>query len=95
MFRDCYRFEFSNKIEPSDIDDLLHLAIFSASSIHGESATLLDVRYRFESGGRTCIIDASTAIGREVARIFTGYIAEEFDEGGFSIQRMKRQEASA
>lgn len=88
MIRDCYCFTFSNEIEPSDIDDLLHLAIFSASSLHGESAALLDVRYTLDSGGRVCSIDVSSGIGHEVAKIFTGYIAEEFDDGTFRIQRM-------
>ncbi|MBI3863567.1 MAG: hypothetical protein HY290_16880 [Planctomycetia bacterium] len=64
------------------------LAVLSAESIHGEAQVRLDEAHVFEPVSRTCTIDASTPVGRDINRLFTGYVRREFDEGQFQIKRL-------
>lgn len=92
MIRIGYRYTFTHDVHPIEIEDLLHLAILSATAIHGEAATLLDVRYLLNRDQLICTIDASTPIGREVNKLFTSYVTEEIGAEHLRIEHLSEQE---
>jgi hypothetical protein len=43
---------------------------------------------------RSCIVDATTEIGRDIARIFTGFLTREFGEDVFKVERVANNKAT-
>ena len=85
---ECYRYTFDELVPAEDIEAAYLLAVLSAESIHGETQVKLDEAHIFEPATRTCTVDASTDVGRDINRLFTGYVRREFEEGLFRIKRM-------
>ena len=47
----------------------------------------LDAKFRLDLKKRSCVIDAGTEVGRNIAKIFTGFITRQFGEGAFKVER--------
>jgi hypothetical protein len=82
----CYRFRA--RLKMADVKETLLLAAMAAESLHGRSGVHLDGSFHLDEGARTCTIDASTEVGQDIARIFTGYLTKEFGEGAFHVARL-------
>jgi hypothetical protein len=89
MSRNVYRYVFDRNVSVQAAEELLVLAILAAECLHGQSDTRLDASYRFSRDGRACVIDATTDVGRDVARIFTGLAIREFGEDAFKVERLE------
>ncbi len=83
----AYRYTFSEAIPPKDAREALLLATMAAESLHGRSGVHLDASFHLDEARRTCVVDAGTDVGRDIARIFTGYLSREFGEGAFRVER--------
>lgn len=83
-----YRYEFDDGIPASDIESSLAMAIVSVEALHGESETLMDVQHLFDPEQRQCVIRADTPAGRDLARLFTGYLQREFGPESFRVERV-------
>jgi hypothetical protein len=83
-----YRYSFKRHIDIHDVQDTLTLAIIGAENLHGRARLRLDGWWRLDRQRRQCIIDASTQVGRDIARLFTGYLSREFGEAAFSVTRV-------
>jgi len=88
--RDIYRYRFEKDVPMKEARGSLLLAILAAECLHGESRVRLDADYCFGPVRRTCVVDASTEVGRDICRIFTGFAIKEFGEDAFKVERLKR-----
>jgi hypothetical protein len=90
MTRDVYRYEFQSEVPAVEVETTLVLSIFGVESLHGESQTRLDVQHAFDAKKRVVVIDASTAVGRDLNRLFIGFMTREFGPGSFRVERVVR-----
>jgi hypothetical protein len=86
--KDVYRYTFDQCVPIENIEASLLLSVLSAESIHGESQVRLDAQHLLEAETHSCVIDASTAVGRDLNRLFTGYVRREFGEDLFRVKRV-------
>ena len=87
MHRGVYRYTFDKAISMLEAEDTLILAVLAVESLFGESAVKLETSYSVNALERTCVIDARSAVGRALCRIFTGYLRLEFGRNAFEIHR--------
>lgn len=87
MIRSVYKYSFEKLIPMNDVEDSLMLAALAAESLHGRSAMKLDAAFCLNTKTRTCIIDAETQMGCDIARMFTGFITKGFGEQSFSVEQ--------
>jgi hypothetical protein len=90
MTRDVYRYEFRDEVPAVEVEATLVLSIFGVESLHGESQTRLDVRHAFDAKRRVVVIDASTSVGRDLNRLFIGFMTREFGPGSFRVDRVQQ-----
>lgn len=88
-----YRYGFKRHLPISDVQDSLTLAVISAESLHGRSQLRLDAWWRLDRQRRVCEIDASTPVGRDIARLFVAYLSREFGERSFHVLPVKQRSA--
>lgn len=88
MKSDIYSYTFSNDLVMQDIEETLLLSVIAAEALHGRSKVNLDAKFRLDERQRTCEVDASNDVGRDIARIFTGLLTTEFGEAAFQVKRL-------
>ena len=74
MIRTVYKFTFDDSVAMDDVERILALSAIPVESIHGESAMLVDGRFAVNKRRRTCLIDAESQLGNDLARVFTGFL---------------------
>jgi hypothetical protein len=84
----AYQYSFSQSVSLEDVESSLLLAVFATGSVHGEAQMLLDASHSFDPVARTLVIDATTEVGRDLNRIFAGFLRREFGAGTFSVTRL-------
>jgi len=82
-----YRYEFLPDVTLKDVEDSLMLSALAVECMHGRSMIRLDAKFRLDLKKRSCVIDAGTEVGRNIAKIFTGFITRQFGEGSFKVER--------
>ncbi len=85
--KDQYIYFFRRHVDIDDVQDTLTLAVLGAQNLHGRARIRLDGWWRLDRQRRQCSIDASTTVGQDISRLFAGYLAQEFGEQAFSVQR--------
>lgn len=88
MNRDIYRFKFDRRVPMDSVASSIFLATLAAEALHGRAELLLDGAFYLDEKRHRCIVDARSAVGRTIARIFTGFLGHEFDEDLFDIERI-------
>lgn len=88
MDREIYRFTFPAPVPLDEVEATLLLAIWGAESLHGESQVRLAAGHLLDRNQRTCVIDAGSAVGRDLNCLFAGYVTREFGATGFSVERV-------
>jgi hypothetical protein len=91
MTTNAYRYLFQDAIPAEEIEATLLLSIFTVEALHGESQTRLDAGHAFDAKKRAVVIDASTAVGQALNRIFIGLVAREFGSGSFRVERIQQK----
>ena len=74
MIRTVYRFVFEPDISMDDVEKALALATIAVESIHGEQAMMIDGKFAVLKRARTCLIDAETEVGCDLARVLSGFM---------------------
>ena len=92
MNRELYRYRFERDVPLKEAEESLLLAALAAECLHGESRVRLDASYCFSKRRRACVIDASTDVGRDISRIFSGFLSREFGEDSFRVKRLTTPE---
>lgn len=88
MTRELYRYEFQPDVPLEEVEASLLLAVLATESLHGESQVRLDASHYLDSDRRACVIDAGTPVGRDVNRLFVGFLRREFGEDAFQVARV-------
>ena len=76
----------------SAVEESLIQAVLAAECLHGESLVRLEAGYCLDEEKRVCAVDATTAVGRDVARIFTGFLTKDLGEGAFRVTKATGQD---
>ncbi|MBL8812488.1 MAG: hypothetical protein JNM43_20155 [Planctomycetaceae bacterium] len=87
MTWELYRYEFRSEVPLDEVEASLMLAFLATESLHGESQVRLDASHHLDHERRVCVIDARTRVGRDINRLFVGFLRHEFGEDSFSIER--------
>lgn len=88
MTKEIYRYVFTEAVPIEDIESSLVLAVMATQSLHGESQVRLDAAQYLDAPSRACVIDGSTPVGRDLNRLFIGFIRREFGEDSFTVHRV-------
>ena len=88
MLKDIYRYTFAAEVPLEEIETSMLLAVLATESLHGESQVRLDASHFLDTTTRACVIDASTAVGRDLNRLFVGFIRREFGEDAFEVEHV-------
>ena len=88
MTKELYRYAFPARVPLEDIEATLLLALMAAETLHGESQVRLDAAHFFDILRRACVIDAGTPVGRDLNRLFVGFIRREFGVDAFTVERV-------
>src|SRR5687768_16779156 len=88
MSKELYRYSFPPQVPVEEIEATLLLALWGAESLHGEAQVRLDATHFLDADRRACVIDAGTPVGRDVNRLFVGFVRREFGDGAFRVERV-------
>lgn len=88
MSRELYRYSFPPHVPFEEVEATLLLAIWGTESLHGEAQTRLDAGHFLDRDRRACAIDAGTPVGRDVNRLFVGFLGREFGPESFRVERL-------
>ena len=86
--KDVYRYRFEKDIPLQDVEESLLLAVLAAECLHGESRVRLDAGYYLDKENRACVVDASTPVGQDISKVFTGFCIREFGQDAFRVERV-------
>lgn len=92
MTKELYRYAFTADVPIEDVEASLLLAVLATESLHGEAQTRLDAAHYFDLPKRACVIDAGTLVGRDLNRLFTGFLNREFGADAFDVERVDDHE---
>jgi hypothetical protein len=87
MNAEIYRYSFAPSVPFEEVEASLLLAIMAAESLHGQTQVRLDAGHALDAEKRCVVIDAATVVGRDVNRLFAGFISREFGEDVFQVER--------
>jgi len=90
MSRDVFKYEFRLPVEMTDIESSFLLALLATESLHGEAQVRLEAAHALDANRRTCAIDAGTPVGRDLNRLFVGFLRREFGDDAFRVRRAKK-----
>jgi hypothetical protein len=88
MRPDVYRYDFPPTVTFEEVESSFVLALMAAESLHGESQVRLDAGHAADAEKRSFVVDASTDVGRDLNRLFLGFLRREFGEDAFSVERV-------
>ncbi len=89
MTQETYKYRFDQKTVPArDMEDTFMLALLAVESLHSRPRVRMEVGFVIDKPNRTCIINAVTPVGRDLARIFTGFATCEYGERAMRIERI-------
>ncbi len=83
-----YRYYFKPTLDVVEVEATVTLAVLATESLHGESRVRLETRWAFDAKSRVCTIDASSEVGRDLNRLFMGFISREFGDESFGVDRV-------
>jgi hypothetical protein len=92
MTHDIYRYSFDAEVPTEEVEASLLLAILATEGLHGEAQVRLDAGHCFDAALRRCVIDAGTAVGRDLNKLFTNFLRREFGEDSFQVERLEARE---
>jgi hypothetical protein len=88
MNREVYRYVFASSVAFAEVEASLVLAIMAAESLHGQTRVRLDAAHAVDADKRSCVIEASTLVGRDLNRLFIGFVSREFGPDAFKVERV-------
>lgn len=84
-----YKYVFGSQLNMQEIEASLLLAFWSCESLHGEARVRLDGLHQLDEASRTLIVDGGTAVGQDLAKLFTGLLQREFPAMSFTVERLE------
>jgi len=93
MTKDIYRYTFRPEVPKAEVETSLLLALIAVEGLHGEAQTRLDAGHAIGGLFGVCVIDGSTAVGRDLAKVFTAFLRREFGEDSFRVERLQPRQS--
>jgi hypothetical protein len=90
MSAEVYRYSFASSVPFEEIEASLLLAVMAAESLHGQAQVRLDAGHALDGDKRQLVIDAGTPVGRDLNRLFLGFVSREFGNDAFHIERFDK-----
>lgn len=87
MESSVYRYRFPPSDDMAEVEASLVLSLYALEHLHGEPATRLEARTLLDADQRRCVVDAGTVVGRDLSRLFTGFLIREFGPDAFDVER--------
>ena len=87
-----FEFRFCDTAPAEEIEATIVLTLLALESLHGEAKVRLEARHHFDSERRTCLVDATSQVGQDFARLLTGFARREYGDDGFSIRHLAARE---
>ena len=84
-----FRYCFAPDVSLDEVEVILVAAIMTTELLHGEVQVRLDVAHAFDRDKRSCAIDANTAVGYDLNRLFLGSVLREFGEDSLTVERAR------
>ena len=91
MDKEIYCYRFCQTCPAREIEETIQLAVLAAECLHGPSRVRLEASYCMDEAKNACVINATTDVGRDIARFFTGFAIREFGEESFTVRRGEDQ----
>ena len=88
MNQRIFRYVFDPSVPIEEIEASLVLAIMATESLHGQSDVRLAAAHDLDAAKHTCVIDAETVVGRDLNRLFIGFLSREFGEDSFRVEHV-------
>jgi hypothetical protein len=85
MTRTTYHFTFKSAVPMRAVEDALLLAAIAARAVAGDESRGRRTTHVVDDRGRTCVIDARTAAGAALLRIFFAYVTQMFGVCAFRV----------
>ncbi|MCA9054444.1 MAG: hypothetical protein KDA75_11435 [Planctomycetaceae bacterium] len=95
MTSEIYRYDFEEVVPTEEIEASLILAVWSCEALHGEAQVRLDAAHFLDVAERKCVIDANTAVGRDLNKLFVAFLRREYGEDAFQVRRVAKSPAVA
>lgn len=92
MPRDLYRYDIGDGFCLLEVEKSLRLALLAAAILHGEVLVRIDVACDFDPLWRVCVIDAGTPAGRDLNRLFAGFLLHRLGGQSFAVSRISEFE---
>ena len=92
MPRDLYRYVIDDEICIRDAEKALRLARLVAEILHGEVSVSVDAYSDFDPLWRVCVIDAGTPVGRDLNRLFAGFLLKGLGQHSLNVCRIPESE---
>ena len=89
MTKELYRYTFTPDVPLEDLEASLLLAVLATESLHGEAQVRLDAAHYLDPAKRACVIDAGGDVGRDLNRLFVGFVSREFGQDSFGVERVE------
>lgn len=86
-----YRFIVKDGVPTETVERLLFMAVFTAECEHGKEEVRLSGAFTASEDHRQVVIDGTTAVGRAIAKIFSGLLSEEAGEGSFVVELLEKK----
>ena len=77
MIAETYSYQIERGVPFEAVEESLLLAILAAECLHGTPQVRLDAVFRADAAKRACVVDAGTEVGRDIARLFTGFLSRQ------------------
>jgi hypothetical protein len=91
MIVEGYRYKFLSGLALQEAERTLLLATLAAEGLHGESRVRMDATYAVDEELFTIAVDTSTAVGEDIASIFTAFIAKELGQNKFFVRPLGQE----
>jgi hypothetical protein len=62
--------------------------LLATEALHGQAQVRLDAAHAVDADKRSCAVDASTTVGRDLNRLFAGFVTREFGADAFEVERI-------
>ena len=82
-----YRYKLPPDAPMDSVQDSLMIAVLAAEGLHGRSRVRLDAWFELDRKAHRCTVDAATAVGQDIARIFESFLASELGEHVYEVER--------
>ena len=92
MTNKVYKYHFDESVPFQEIEDAFERAMLAVEDLRGRAHAVrawTESMFTLDEHPRSCTINTSTDVGRDLARIFTDFAFKEYGEHSVKIERIQ------